>query len=625
LSHDPTLPIRYPDVTGKEWDVTTETMTWDLTALFAGIDDPAIEAHLEAVKERAQRFEQSCRGRVEKGELDAPGLRDALAEFEAISQEQAKPLSYAHLVFAADTSDPRHGAFMQRMRERGTEISLHLLFFELELNRAEEAWIGRMLDDPALAPYRHFVRTVRAFREHQLSEPEERLLEEKANTGKRAFSRLFEEVTANILFRFTLDGRTESLTQSEVLNRLRDARRDARRAAAAALSEGLAGNTRVLTFIFNVLLQEKNVEDRLRRYEYPEQARQISNELERETVDLVIRTCVEHYPLVARYYGLKREILGVDTLTHYDRYAPLFDTAEEVPFERARAMVLDAFGEFSARIRDAADEFFAQRWIDAEPRKGKRGGAFCSYVTPDLHPVVFLNYLNQMDNVMTLAHELGHGVHASLSRRQSYLNFHGTLPLAELASTFAEMLVFERLQEGASLRDRLALYADKIEGAFATIFRQAALYRFEQAIHQQRRTAGELTPEQYGDLWQAQIQAMFGDSVVLGDEHRAWWIYISHFIGSPFYVYAYSFGELLVMALYRMYQTTGAGFADRYIALLEAGGSKSPQELMAEVGIDLNDPAFWRGGMEVLGGLVARFEELWREYQRSEQPVAANA
>jgi oligoendopeptidase F len=596
-------------------EIVTESMTWDLSDLFAGIDDPAIETHLQAVEKRARRFEQSYRGRIESQALSAPDLRAAIAEFEAIAQGQAKPLSYSNLIFSADTSDPRHGAFIQRMRERGTEISLHVLFFELELNRADEAWIGQMLADPALAPYRHFIRTVRAFREHQLSEPEEKLLEEKANTGRRAFGRLFEEVTSNIPFRFTLDSRTETLTQSEVLNRLRDARREVRRAAAAALSEGLVDNARVLTYIFNVLLQDKNVEDRLRRYEYPEQSRHISNELERETVDLVMEVCVENYPLVARYYRLKREILGVGELTHYDRYAPLFDAAEEVAFSRARTMVLDAFGEFSPRIRAAADEFFERRWIDAEPRKGKKGGAFCSYVTPDLHPVVFLNYLDQMDNVMTLAHELGHGVHASLSRGQSYLNYHGTLPLAELSSTFAEMLVFERLQAQSTLRDRLALYADKIEGAFATIFRQAALYRFEQAIHQRRRASGELTAEAYGDLWQEQIQAMFGDSVTLGEEHRSWWMYISHFIGSPFYVYAYSFGELLVTALYRMYQAGEPNFTERYTALLEAGGSQSPQELMAAVGIDLNDPAFWRGGMEVLSGLIDQFEELWREYQ----------
>lgn len=596
----------------------TANMTWDLSDIFTGIDDPAIETHLQSVHERARRFEETYRGRVERQELTPADLRGAIAEYEAIAQGQAKPLSYSNLVFSADTSDPRHGAFIQRMRERGTAISLHVLFFELELNRAEEGWIRQALADPAIAPYGHFIRTVRAFREHQLSEPEEKLLEEKANTGRRAFGRLFEEITSNILFRFELDGRAETLTQSEVLNRLRDTRREVRRAAAASLSAGLVENARTLTYIFNVLLQDKNVEDRLRRYEYPEQSRHIGNELARETVDLVMQVCVENYPLVARYYRLKREILGEGELTHYDRYAPLFDAAEEVEFARARAMVLDAFGEFSPRIRDAADEFFTHSWIDAEPRKGKRGGAFCSYVTPDLHPVVFLNYLGQMDNVMTLAHELGHGVHASLSRRQSYLNYHGTLPLAELSSTFAEMLVFERLQAQSTLRDRLALYADKIEGAFATIFRQAALYRFEQAIHQQRRSSGELTAEQYGDLWQEHIQAMFGDSVTLGEEHRAWWMYISHFIGSPFYVYAYSFGELLVTALYHKYRSGEPNFAERYTALLEAGGSQSPQELMASVGIDLNDPAFWRGGMEVLGGLIDQFEALWREYQQSQ-------
>jgi oligoendopeptidase F len=364
-----------------------------------------------------------------------------------------------------------------------------------------------------------------------------------------------------------------------------------------------------------VLLQEKNVEDRLRHYTYPEESRHLSNELARETVELVVRTVVEYYPLVARYYRTKREILGVDELTHYDRYAPLFATKEEVPFERARSLVLGAFGAFSPTMERTAAEFFERRWIDAEARRGKRGGAFCSYTTPDLHPFVFMSYLNRMDDVMTLAHELGHGVHASLSRGQSYVNFHGTLPLAELASTFGEMLVFEKLQEEADLADRLALYADKIEGAFATIFRQAAMYRFEQAIHLRRREKGELQTEDYSALWQAHIQAMFGDSVRLGEEHRHWWLYISHFISTPFYVYAYAVGELLVMALYRRYKAEGHRFASSYVSLLEAGGSMSPQALMAQVGIDLNDRSFWRGGIQVLEGMIGEFEALYKEYR----------
>jgi oligoendopeptidase F len=499
---------------------------------------------------------------------------------------------------------------MQRMRERSTEIAVRLLFFELELLCADEARMHALLADPILAPYRHYIEAARAFREHRLSEAEEKVLEEKANTGPRAFRRLFEEVVSNIVFHVARDGVHERLTQSEVIARMRDPDREVRRAAAAALSTGLEENGRVLTFIFNVLIQDKSVDDRLRRYHFPEEARHLANELPRETVDLVVASVVRHYPLVARYYDTKRAIMGLNELTHYDRYAPLFATKEEVPFERGRALVLDAFRSFSPTLEGAAAEFFEKQWIDAEPRKGKRGGAFCSYVTPDLHPYIFANYLNRLDDVMTLAHELGHGVHASLSRGQSYLNFQGTLPLAELASTFGEMLVFEKLTQEASVEDRLALYADKIEGTIATVFRQAALYRFEQAIHARRREKGELETEEFSRIWQEKTQEMHGDSVRLGDEHRFWWLYISHFISSPFYVYAYAFGELLVMALYRRYKQEGKPFVSRYLDLLEAGGSESPQSLMARVGIDLNDPDFWQGGLRVVEGMIAEFEAL---------------
>jgi oligoendopeptidase F len=330
----------------------------------------------------------------------------------------------------------------------------------------------------------------------------------------------------------------------------------------------------------------------------------------------VIDVCRENYGLVSRFYTVKRGILGLEELTHLDRYAPLFEAEREVSWDEAKQIVLTSFAGFSQEMADRAAEFFDQNWIDAEPRKGKRGGAFCSYLTPDTHPVVFQSYLNKSDDVMTLAHELGHGVHASFSREQSYFNFHGTLPLAELASTFGEMLVFENLVSEASTKDKLALYAEKIEGVFATIFRQAAMFRFEQRSHQARRTEGELAPEDFSAIWQEEMQAMFGDSVKLGDEHRHWWLYVSHFFASPFYVYAYSFGELLVLSLYQIAKEKGPAFADDYTKLLKLGGSKSPKELMALVGIDLDDREFWLGGFRALEGLVAEFERLWAEYNR---------
>jgi len=587
---------------------------WNLGDLYSGIDDPRIDETLNASQARAERFERDYKGRINTPVLTAETLGAALREYENIQQEASKPGYFASLLFVTDTGDQARGAFLQKMREAGTRLALPLLFLDLELAAVPDDVIEPLLDAPPVAPYKHYLGTVRAAREHLLSETEERLMEELANTGGRAFDRLFDETTAGATF--DLDG--EELSQAQVLAKIMNPDRETRRRAAAAFTEGLEKQSRTVTFIFNTLMQDKSVKDRLRCFATPQASRHLDNELTEETVSLVVDTVVRNYPLVARYYHLKREILGLDTLTHYDRYAPLFEAEEIITYPEAQRTVLDAFGDFSPEMRRRAAEFFDKHWIDAPAMKGKEGGAFCSYVTPDTHPYVLLNYLGRMKDVMTLAHELGHGVHASLSRAQSLLNFHGTLPLAELASTFGEMLVFEKVTAQASLKDKLALYAEKIEGAFATIPRQTAMYRFEQAIHEHRRTKGELTTEDFGEHWQREVQLMFGDSVALGDEHRLWWSYIGHFIGSPFYVYAYSFGELLVLSLYRQSKKEGPAFAAKYLAMLEAGGSLTPQELMSKVGITLDDPAFWQGGFDVLAGLVGEFEALWHDYRQAQ-------
>ena len=590
-------------------------VAWNLSDLFKSVNDPKVDELLDSIMARAKLFAERYRGKIDSDKLTAQTLFEAIKEFESIAQDMAKPGCYAGLVFAADTSKFEHGAFMQHIQERSTEISLELMFFELELMAAEPEIVERLVKDDVLAPYRHFIHASRLFREHRLSEPEEIILEEKANTGGRAFERLFEETTSSIEFNIIIDGEEKIMTEPEVLALLRDPNREIRKTAAASLTQGLLENGRILTFIFNTLVYDKSVDDRLRKYEFPEQARNTANELDRETVETVISTCVENYPLVARFYETKRDILGYDKLMHYDRYAPLFETKKKVSFDEAREVVLSSFGKFSETMKTAAAEFFDKNWIDAQPRKGKRGGAFCMYVSPDLHPYVFVNYLNRKDDIMTLGHELGHGVHSSLARVQSYLNFHGTLPVAELASTFGEILVFETLVAESSLEDKLALYADKIQDIFATIFRQAAMYRFEQELHRGRRELGELTREQIGEMWQRNIQAMFGDSVEMGEEHQNWWMYVGHFIGSPFYVYAYSLGELLVMALYSMYKKEGESFVPKYENMLKAGGSLSPADLLSNMGIDIKDPDFWRGGMKVVEQMIGEFESIYREWK----------
>lgn len=600
-------------------ELETPKVRWDLSDLFSSMDDPKIEETWKLATAQAEAISQKYRGKVGAPDLTAATLAQSMAEVEALYAEVAKPMTYASLLFAADTSDSAIGAFLQKQREEGTKLSVTLMFYELELQAASEDLIENLLQDPVLANYAHYIRATRAYSPFRLSEPEEIVLEEFSNTGSRAWVRLFEEINSNQVYHYTRPGTSEvqEVSQQEVMAMLRAPERAVRQAAADSLSEGLKEIERVLVFTFNNLLQDKAVEDRIRGYEYPEQGRHLSNELDRETVDLVIKICRENFGLVARFYEVKRQILGLDELTHIDRYAPLFESEAPVGYEEAKEIILTAFGKFSQEVKSRAQEFFDKGWIDAEPRKGKQGGAFCAYITPDTHPVVFQSYLNKMDDVMTLAHELGHGVHASFSRKQSYFNFHGTLPLAELASTFGEMLVFESLVKDASLKDRLALYADKIEGVFATVFRQAAMFSFEKRVHVARREEGELPAEKLGDIWQEEIQAMFGESVKIGEQHRMWWSYVSHFVAVPFYVYAYSFGELLVLSLYQMAKKEGATFADKYVEVLSLGGSLTPQELMHRLGVDLKSESFWRGGIDAMESLVREFEAIWSEYQAS--------
>lgn len=580
------------------------------------MSDPKISAAWELAHERADAFSEKYRGKINVADLSAATLASALSDLETLTNDISKPLNYSNLLFAANASDPEIGAFLQAQMEKATELQVKLMFFELELQAAPLDTINALVADPALANYTHHIQVARTYSPYRLTEKEEVLMEELANTGSRAWNRLFDDVTANHVYHIELDGEVQEKSQQEVLALLRHEDREVRVKAGDAVSQGLKEQERVLVFIFNTLLQDKAVDDRLRKFAFAEQSRHMANELDRETVELVIRLCRENYPMVSRYYQVKREILGLPELTHVDRYAPLFAAEGKVSWDEARDIVLGAFGEFSSSLSERGQEFFDNSWIDAEPRKGKTGGAFCSYNTPDTHPVLFQTFLGKMDDVMTLAHELGHGVHASFSRDQSYFNFHGTLPLAELASTFGEMLVFEKLVANASTKDKLALYAEKIEGIFATVFRQAAMYSFESRIHDLRRKEGELAPEEFGDVWQEEIQAMFGDSVKLGDQHRAWWMYVSHFVSVPFYVYAYSFGELLVLSLYQMAKAEGPSFADKYIEVLRLGGAKSPTELMAMLDVDLKSEAFWRGGFAAMDTFLVEFERLWAEHNK---------
>jgi oligoendopeptidase F len=595
--------------------VEESPVVWDLSDLYQGLEDPALEQDTARLREQAEAFEARYRGQIASEACTVELLRAALDDYESLSRQLARPVAFVDLTFCCDTSDPARGAALQKMQQIRTSISRHLIFFDLEVGRMPEATFDEMIHDERLADYRHYLEHERVVARHHLSESEEKIIEELNNTGVRAFQRLFSEITSRARFRVTLDGAERELTQSEVLSLMYDANRDSRRAASEGLTATLREQSHALTFIYNDLLQHKATMDRLRGYEHPEQARHENNELPCDVVRNMVDVCVENYDLPARYYHLKRRLLGLDELAHYDRYAPLSESAARVEFSDAKRIVLDAFEGFSPALREMAEPFFTRGWIDADLRPGKRGGAFCSYVAPDLHPYVFMNYTANARDVMTLAHELGHAIHGLLAGAQhNYLSFMPTLPMAETASVFGEILVFEKLQqEIENPRERLTLLAGKIEDTLATVFRQATMYRFELAAHQARRAEGELTAERYGDLWQTTMQEMFGDSLTLGDDHRWWWSYIPHIYASPFYVYAYAFGELLVLALYARYRAEGQPFVQRYLDLLGAGGSRPPLEILEALGIDITNKSFWQGGADLIREMIDRAEALAAE------------
>jgi oligoendopeptidase F len=582
---------------------------WDLADLYAGPDDPRIDADLGAALAAARDFAARYRGRV--AQLAPHELAAAVDALEALQEPAARAGAFAQLLFAADTAAPRHGALLQHIQERGTEIHNTLLFFELEWVALAPERAQALLGDASLARRRHFLESLRRYRPHLLSEPEEKILAETANTGRHAFSRLFDEILAAMTFRVREGGGELALSEEEVLSRLYEPDRERRREAARALSEGLRANSRVLGFIFNTLVQDKSVGDRLRRYETPMASRHLANEIEPRSVESLLAACVRGYPLVARYYRLKARLLGLPRLHDYDRYAPVAGETGERSFAEARRIVLSAYADFAPRMAEIAEQFFERRWIDAELRPGKRGGAFCASTLPSLHPYVLCNYTGNLRDVMTVAHELGHGVHQYLARERGLFEQDTPLTTAETASVFGEMLVFRRLlREESDPKRRLALLCGKLEDAFATVFRQVAMTRFEESLHAARRAEGELPLARINALWMEANRPMFGDSVELGDDYAWWWLYIPHFVHSPFYCYAYAFGELLVLALLRRYDRDGAAFVPRYLELLAAGGSDTPERLLARIGLDVGDPAFWDGGLALLGEMVAEAETL---------------
>jgi oligoendopeptidase F len=586
----------------------TETdVTWDLSHLIdldaAGIEadsdgeEAAVEALLDEAERRAEAFAERYEGRV--GELDGDGLREAMQELAAIGELAGRALNYAHLSFAADTADARIGALLQRCSERATRINTTLLFFELEWVQIDDERAEELLEADGLDFCRHHLRLERRYRPHLLSKPEERIASELSVTGAGAWSRLFDELTSAI--RVEPPGAEGATTLDEALSKLFDPDREVRRGTAEAVTTALEPGLRTRAYVFNTLLQDKSIKDRLRSYPHWLATRNLSNEASDESVRALVEAVKARYELPRRWYRTKAKLLGIDQLADYDRMAVVGADDTEIGWEEGSEIVLETFESVSGRMREVADRFLGEEWIDAPPRPDKRGGAFSASTVPGVHPYVMLNWTNRRRDVTTLAHELGHGIHQYLAREQGIFHQSTPLTVAETASVFAEELVFGRLlaatdEPGA----RLGLLAEAIEGQIATVFRQIAMNQFEDRVHTSRREEGELSVDRFGELWVETQTELLGDAVELSDGYRSWWSYVPHFIGSPGYVYAYAYGQLLALSVYRLYQERGEEIVPGYLDMLAAGGSRSPEELGELVGVDLRDPGFWDRGLDLV-------------------------
>ncbi len=598
-------------------DAEVAGVAWELEPLVHGEGAEGVRRLLDEAGTRAETFAAAHVGRV--AELDADGLRAAMEELAALTELVGRAGSYASLRFAVDTADPERGALMQQVQERATAINTVLLFFELEWAALDDERAEALLADPGLAFCAHHLRSERRYRPHLLSEPEERVLNEKAISARSAWARLFAELMSSLTVALpdATEGRAGSVSLEQALARLSGPDRDERRTAAAAVTEALAPGLRTRAYIFNTLLHDKAVEDRLRAYPHWLAARNLANEASDESVEALVSAVRARYDVPQRWYRLKARLLGVERLADYDRAATVAETDERFAWGDARELVLDAYDSFSPDLGALAKRFFDERWIDAPVRPGKRGGAFCSYTVPSAHPYVLLNWTSRRRDVLTLAHELGHGVHAALAAPQGVFHQGTPLTLAETASVFGETLVFGRLLEAAETPEsRLSLLSEAIEGAIATVFRQTAMHRFEQLVHTARRDEGELSVDRFAELWTATQEELFGDAVEVTEGYRTWWSYIPHFVNTPGYVYAYAYGQLLALSVYRRYEEAGADFVPDYLRLLSAGGSMAPEQLGRLVGIDLADPGFWDAGLALVEQQLVAAEQAARDAGR---------
>jgi oligoendopeptidase F len=579
-------------------------VAWDLDPLVDGDGEAGVDRLLDEAARRAAEFAERHEGRV--AELSGEELVEAMRELAAISELAGRAGSFASLRFSTDTSDPKRGALVAKVQERGTAIQTRLLFFELEWAALDDERAEELLATDGLDFCRHYLRSERRYRPHLLSQPEEKIVTEKGQTGRSAWSRLFSELSSAIEVELPEAAREPSDDGSPValdvaLGRLFSPAHEVRRASAEAITAALEPGLRTRAYIFNTLLQDKSVDDRLRSYGHWLSSRNLSNEATDESVQALLEAVRARYELPRRWYRLKARLLGLDRLADYDRMAAVTRDEESFRWTEARELVMDSYASFSDELGRLVKRFFDESWIDAPVRPGKRGGAFCAPTVPSHHPYVLLNWTARRRDVLTLAHELGHGVHFALAADQGVFHQGTGLTLAETASVFGEEVTLGRLLESAETPEsRLALLAESIEDTIATVFRQTAMNRFEDLVHTARREDGELSVERFGELWAESQAELLGDAVDITDGYRSWWSYVPHFISTPGYVYAYAYGQLLALSVYERYEQEGASFVARYLDLLRAGGSKPPEELAEIVGLDLTDPGFWDRGLDLV-------------------------
>lgn len=588
-----------------------ENIHWNLSDLYTSVDDPRLRSDKQNVIQMADEFAKKYRGKVSG--LNAAGFREMLDAYEQILDVSGKIGSFAYLQWSTDTANAAFGKLLAEANELSSEVSQKLVFLDVEWLNVPDEKANKLILSKELSRYKHYLEVSRLYKDHILEENQEQVLSAKSVTGRSAWIRFFDELLGAA--KFELDG--EELSEQEALSKLHESDRELRQRAHASLTNTFKSLSRQLTFIFNTLLADKHTNDKLRNYPDWIASRNLANQTDHNTVNALVNAVASNYGLVQRFYKLKRDLLGLDEMKDYDRYAPLRQNEAAINWPAARQMVIDAYSEFHPEMGNITRKFFDKNWIDAAIKPGKRGGAYSASTVPSVHPYVFMNYDGKIRDVQTLAHELGHGVHQYLSRQQGVLQSSTPLTTAETASVFGEMLVFQKLLSGLdSSAEKLALLIGKIDDTIATVFRQISMNRFEHAMHTARRTEGELTTERFSELWYEQQSALYGDSVTLTEEYRLWWIYIPHFLHTPGYVYAYAFGELLVLALYEEYTRQPDGFADKYMELLAAGGSEWPQNLVAKMGLDITNPDFWNKGLSSFEKMIEEAEKLAEEVKK---------